>query len=350
MKISIVVPVYLSSNFLEKNYDNLRSQTYQNIEIIYVNDGSPDNSSEICKNFTNLDKRVRYFEQRNMGAASALNFGTAVASGDFIMYIDADDWIEQNTCELAIEVANINDADMVFWPNIKEYCKKSVHVSSFFKESRIFDKTQTEVLSRRMIGLVGKELGQPMSTDAFNAGWGKLYRADVIKRNKIEWTDTSLVGSSDVLFNAQLMPYIKRAYYLNVHLHHYNKNNPNSLTKTYNNSLKDKFEKLFGELDRVIDANYKNSDIYDSFKQALNNRIALSTINVGIGYASQGFSSDGYKHFQKLIREIIYKESYKKFTLGYLPLPYRIFFLCCKYQLELPAFALLVLMAKMRNK
>jgi glycosyltransferase EpsH len=280
MKISIIVPVYLSAEFLEKNFNNLINQSYQNLEIIYVNDGSPDSSAKICDEFTYRDKRVKVIHQMNAGAADAMNAGINIATGDYIMFLDADDWIELNTCELAINIAISKNIDMVFWLNIKEYLNKSIPVKSFFNKSKEFRIEEMSFLRRRMIGLVNTELSSPMQTDAFNAGWGKLYRSEVIKKSGIKWTDTNYVGSSDVLFNAQLMPYVKSAFYLDEYLHHYNRINPNSLTKTYNDTLRKKFSHLFREINNVIEVNYSKSKDYNLFLEALDNRIALSTINI----------------------------------------------------------------------
>ena len=349
-KISIIIPVYLSERYLIKNFNCLIGQSYFNMEIIYINDGSTDASGVICDEFARSDSRVKVIHQENGGAAKALNTGLDYATGDFIMFLDADDWIESNTCELAVNAAIKFKSDMIFWPNIKEYKDKSVQSSPFFYESKEFNNKGINFLRRRMIGLVREELANPMSTDAFNAGWGKLYRSAAIKVNNVRWQDTKYVGSSDVLFNAHLMPHIKSAYYLNIYLHHYNKNNPNSLTKNYGNTLQEKLSNLFKELKDIIDTNYKEIEEYNIYMEALNNRIALSTINIGMGFASNGMSSNGYKMFCQLITSSKYKNSYKKFPIRFCPFHYKLFFFTCKYQLKTFAYLLVYVMSKMRVK
>lgn len=348
MKISIIIPVYLSYNFLEKNFKNVSNQSYKNLEIIYINDGSPDNSQDLCLKFAKTDSRVKYIEQKNLGAAEALNTGIRNVTGDFIMFLDADDWIEENTCELAIEAAQKFDADMVFWPNIKEYKTKSVHYPSFFPDFRLFDENEISFLRRRMMGLLGEQLKEPLKTDAFNAGWGKLYKASVIKNSGVTWTDTKIVGSSDVLFNAQVMPFVQRAYYLDIHLHHYNRNNPNSLTKTYYNTLRTKFENLFQELNDVIIRHYKDDN--NDMQEALNNRIALSIINIGLGYSKNGLDLEGYRLFKDLIVSEPFRLSVKKLKIEYLPIHYKVFFILVKNEISSLAFLTMVLMNKLRDK
>jgi glycosyltransferase involved in cell wall biosynthesis len=343
--ISIIVPLYKSELFIDRLYNSLSTQTYSNLEIIFVNDGSPDNSGAICDEFAKRDKRVKVLHQENKGAAAAVGNGTEISSGDFIMFLDADDWIEQNTCELSIKIAQEFDVDMVFWLNIKEYASKSVYYKSFFERSKLFDENEINFLRRRMIGLIGEELKYPMTTDAFNAGWGKLYRADAIKDNNVKWTDTMKVGSSDVLFNTQLMPFIKRAYYLDKHLHHYYKVNPNSLTRTYNGTLYGKFQNLFKEIAIVIDENY--NDVL--FKDALNNRIALSTINISLSLSTNGFSKIAYMGIKEMLNSKLYQEAYRKMNTAFLPIPYKLFFLACRLNMPSMVLVLALIMQKIRN-
>lgn len=348
MKISIVVPVYLSEKFLNENYNNLSKQTYKNIEIIYVNDGSPDNSAAMLNEFARHDNRIKVVHQENAGAAEAVNVGIQNATGDFLMFLDADDWIEQNTCEVALKTILEQNVDMVFWLNTKEYAQKSEPVIPFYKNSKEFRDQEMISLRIRMMGLTREQLSRPTTTDAFIAAWAKIYRASIIKDSRLKWTDTKYVGSSDVLFNNQLMPLINSAYYLDAYMHHYNRNNPNSLTKTYNETLYQKFSNLFKELREVIEVNYANTIDYDMFLEALNSRIALSTINIGLGYVSKGMTIEGYKKFKKFITTDVYGKALAKFKTQYLPIHFRIFFVCCKYRLLIPAYFLLFLMHKLR--
>lgn len=348
-KISIIIPLYNSAPYLNKLNQSIIQQSHSNIELIYINDESPDNSLQLVEQFQRQDSRIRIINKKNEGQAAALNDGINISTGNYIMFIDADDWIELNTCELAINAAFAHNVDMVFWPNIKEYSSISIKYPSFFPSSREFHDEDLMLLRRRMMGLVNEELKYPMSTDAFNAGWGKLYKAEVIKSNRVSWTDTKLVGSSDVLFNAQLMPYINGAYYLDIHLHHYNKNNPNSLTKTYKNTLRNKFESLFKELNNVIQNNYFG-ETRNEFKQALNNRMALSTINISLGFVSNGINYSGYALFKNLIRSNPFSDSYKMLTIKFLPFHYRPFFLFCKLNFVLPAYIMVLIMSKLRQK
>ena len=98
--ISIIVPVYNVSEYLPRCLDSLINQTYKNIEIILVNDGSTDNSLEICKKYAEKDLRIKVIDKENGGISSARNTGIAEASGEWIGFVDSDDYIEPCTYEI----------------------------------------------------------------------------------------------------------------------------------------------------------------------------------------------------------------------------------------------------------
>ena len=124
VKISIVIPVYNTSKYLKQCIGSILNQTYKNLEIIIVNDGSKDNSLSIIKEFKNQDKRIIVVDKKNGGLSSARNAGIKIASGEYILNVDSDDWIEPNTCETLIKTAIDNDADIVIGNIYLEYKNK----------------------------------------------------------------------------------------------------------------------------------------------------------------------------------------------------------------------------------
>ena len=110
--VSIVVPVYNAEKYLEQCLNSIQNQTYKNFEVILVNDGSMDHSESICKGFVEGDSRFRYFLKSNGGASSARNFGLDHVRGDFITFIDADDWVDENHLEALINNIRENNSDM----------------------------------------------------------------------------------------------------------------------------------------------------------------------------------------------------------------------------------------------
>ena len=98
-KISIIVPVYNCEKYIGTCIESIQGQTYQNLEIILVNDGSKDGSGEICRSYVVHDARIQYIEQENQGVSAARNHGIKKATGTFVMFVDADDTITNDACE-----------------------------------------------------------------------------------------------------------------------------------------------------------------------------------------------------------------------------------------------------------
>lgn len=120
-KISIIIPVYNSEKYIEKCLNSIIHQTYKNLEIIVVNDGSSDNSLNIIKNYSKIDKRIKILNQKNEGVSSARNNALKIKTGEYVMFVDSDDWIELNTCEALINEIKKTKSDIVIYNLCKEY-------------------------------------------------------------------------------------------------------------------------------------------------------------------------------------------------------------------------------------
>ena len=114
-KVSVIVPVYNVKPYLERCIDSLISQSLKEIEIILVDDGSTDGSAAICDDYARRDERIVVIHKQNGGVSSARNVGIDFAKGDYIMFVDSDDWVEPEFCNLPYDVAKQNDADMVMF-------------------------------------------------------------------------------------------------------------------------------------------------------------------------------------------------------------------------------------------
>ena len=124
--ISIVVPIYNVEKYLRMCLDSIEQQTYSNIEVLLINDGSPDSSGEICQEYVARDSRFRYFEKGNGGLSDARNYGVARAKGKFLTFIDSDDWVEATYIEDMYQAALKNDSEIVI-SNYAQFDVKENH-------------------------------------------------------------------------------------------------------------------------------------------------------------------------------------------------------------------------------
>ena len=132
--ISIIIPVYNCKKYLSKCLESVIAQTYNNIEIICINDGSTDNSLEILKKYAQKDSRIIIINQENKKQGAARNRGLDIAKGEYIIFLDSDDWIDLNYCESLINTANKSNADVAISISTRDYTnkvKKHVDIKEF---------------------------------------------------------------------------------------------------------------------------------------------------------------------------------------------------------------------------
>ena len=121
--VSVIIPVYNVSRYLPQCFESVISQTYRNLEIIVIDDGSTDDSGSICDQYAEKDDRIHVIHTDNRGLASARNLGLENVSGKYILFIDSDDWIEPQTIETFIGAALKTEADIV----IARYCSEYMY-------------------------------------------------------------------------------------------------------------------------------------------------------------------------------------------------------------------------------
>lgn len=124
MKFSIIVPVYNVEAYLERCVESLINQTYNNIEIILVDDGSKDNSPKLCDDFVKKDSRIKVVHKENGGLSDARNVGLEIATGEYVLFVDSDDWLLLDACERFNEVLTVNLVDICIGCLINEDCSR----------------------------------------------------------------------------------------------------------------------------------------------------------------------------------------------------------------------------------
>lgn len=206
--ISIIVPIYKVENYLKSCLDSIVLQTYKNLEIILVDDGSPDKCPEICDEYAKIDSRIKVVHKKNGGLSDARNFGLSIASGNYIMFVDSDDAIEHDMCEILMGVAQKFNSDIV--------------MSAFKKVHKLECKNKKKTIKSNNILVVD---GRDEVFDLlFNnkiplimLAWGKLYKKDIFKN--IEFP----VGRihEDEFTIHKLLNNCRKFVYINIPLYHY---------------------------------------------------------------------------------------------------------------------------------
>lgn len=255
-KISIIIPVYNSEKYLRECLDSVLIQTYKNIEIIIVNDGSKDESLKICREYKIKDNRIRIIDKKNEGASIARNIGIESAVGEYILFVDADDWIEPNMCEIL--VSNIKDSysDIVFCNHIMEYNYKKRRVS-FDLNKRIIDKK--DIGYEVILSLIEEnDYNLKHERASFRSPWGKLFKLDIINNNKIRFNKDLTIGE-DFIFDLEYIKYCKSVFIEDSYLYHY-RINDESVSSKYKSDSWEIYKKLLITLQEYLKLSFKEEE------------------------------------------------------------------------------------------
>ena len=205
--ISIVIPVYNAEKYLEQCLNSIQNQTYKNFEVILVNDGSIDHSETICKEFVEVDTRFRYFLKVNGGASSARNFGLDHVTGDFITFIDADDWVDENHLEVLINNIKENNSDMAV-----SSIKKFDNVSSF--EFRVYSNQEKYLLNYNKLNREEFLVILPKlihASNSYKIAVSKLFKKELVSDVRF---DESIIYGEDLEFFFKLYVNINSISYV----------------------------------------------------------------------------------------------------------------------------------------
>lgn len=326
--VSIIVPVYNAEKFLSRCLASLVGQTYKNIEIVVVNDGSSDKSQDIINEFRMECNAIKAFLIKNSGAGEARNYAFKYITGELVMFVDADDWIDEDCVYKCVNYfKEYKDLECVIFPYIREFYGLS-RKNNMLGDKTVYFHGDGNILYRRLFGLVGKEKACPASLDDLNLSMCKMYYTKFMQ-NKFFPKRDDIVAGEDLWYNLKVFEHMNNILYTTDTYYHYNKENDKSVTKIYRKDDVDKFKNLFKFMENTIIKN----NLSDVYKEALNNRKVLSITN----YVRNIMNSDmGYKEkslglFEVLSRKDIIK-SFKSFDFKYLPLHWKLFFWLCKKQ------------------
>ncbi|KMK78306.1 hypothetical protein AB990_02435, partial [Alkalihalobacillus pseudalcaliphilus] len=198
--VSVIVPIFNSEKFLEKCINSVLKQSYNNLELIIVDDGSTDNSKSIVTNFAEVDSRIKYIYQDNMGPSYARNKGLDNALGQYIQFIDSDDFLEKNTTELL--VGNLDNSDLV----IAGY--ENVYVNENKENTKVIPENNCTINKSEFMTSFSYFLKEQL----FHYTWHKLYKRELLKN--VRFNNELNIGE-DLIFNIDYMDNVNKITFVN---------------------------------------------------------------------------------------------------------------------------------------
>lgn len=213
-KVSIIVPIYkVPEVFLRQCIESLINQTLNEIEIILVDDGSPDDCGKVCDEYAAKDNRIKVIHKENGGLAAARNTGLDNATGETLMFLDGDDYLVSNCCERVLNVIKQENVEVLMFDQYVNFPNSQETLYSFNdgRGSRRFSEEECKHLQLRVLDFNGN----------IAAAFKKLIRLDYLRKYNIRHIDDLKQGAEGFVFNIQLYEYLSSAYYLHEPLMHY---------------------------------------------------------------------------------------------------------------------------------
>ncbi len=235
--VSLILPVYNSEKYLIKVLKAIGDQTYGNYEVIVINDGSTDRSEQIIHEYIRNKPNFNYYRKKNEGPSECRNYGIKRAKGDYIVFVDSDDTVENEYIEKLITLAISSNLDIVTC-GYKEFSRYGITIQNDFWDGKYLISKQ-EFISKVFNGLGGTL-------------WGKIFKREIIEKEQI-YLNSNITVSEDLIFILQYVFYCKRFGTLEDTLYNYNRLNENSITSNmnFNNYLN------LIEVNKIIEINLK---------------------------------------------------------------------------------------------
>ena len=222
--VSVVVPVYNVEKYLDRCVQSIVNQTYENLEIILVDDGSTDNSASMCDNWAKADRRIKVIHKINSGLGMARNTGLDSVCGKYIFFFDSDDYVNIEIVEKCVTAAEKNNSEVVVYGLCDVYDNGKTSEKEIVADKTVYvgDEVKNEVLP----GMFTYSMGFGISS------CGKMYSLSKIKELNLKFKSEKEIISEDAYFILELFPHINNVSIIKESLYYYYKRS-NSLTHSY---------------------------------------------------------------------------------------------------------------------
>ena len=292
--VSIIVPIYNVEKYLERCLLSIKEQTYTNIEVIMVNDGSKDTSRVIAEKYQRMDSRFMLVDKENGGLSSGRNYGMQYINGEYVSFVDSDDFLENDYVETLLRNFN-NEIDIV----IGDYVIYNASNSRSYLHGPQYDIGDYATPAEKKKLMNALFSGQPVMSV-----WKNMYRVSFLKKNKLEFVSERLVYAEDKLFHVEAYTLARKVkiipdivfYHLVV---------PGSLSQGYRKNHFEMSKELYSRIKALLDNNY-DEKVIDDYCSKIPNIIGASMLNM----CKCGFC-EAKENMRNILEDSFVKESYK---------------------------------------
>ncbi len=261
-KVSVIVPIYQVEKYLDRSIQSIQNQELRDIQIILVDDGSTDRCPSICDEYAKEDDRILVIHKENGGLSSARNAGMCSACGDYVFFVDSDDWIEPETLRELVQKIEKTGADFVRfrpmtanWPGKQDGSLVDFGTEKCLKAGIYDRKMIEETILPRLFATPQLQLGVIVSA------WRSLYRRDFLISNNLFFKE-DIRYSEDTIFSANVVMNTNQFIYLDGARYYHYFYNPDSITKSYRDGRWENYKRLMAYFDQDF-SDFKDFDFHD---------------------------------------------------------------------------------------
>lgn len=316
--ISIVIPIYNQERYISECFDSILKQTYKNYEVIMINDGSTDKSKDICLSYAKYHKNFHYYEQINSGVSVARNLGIRYSCGEWIMFLDPDDLLNENILNRLTQ--EINDSVDIISCCCQVFDDKNdlLGINHFFEETSIFKNEYEKIELLKQLFNVQYRQPQKAYT-GIGVPWGKLYRREMLNYNDIVF-NPSLRRMQDNAFNMYAFLFSKSIIYIDEPLYKYRIEN---ISKYYNANYKPNLYENYLKLQEIRWSFLQEYNLIDNYelKNFFYEDAISQIIDIFNSYIFNRCNNDSYLQRKEKAINILnsdkahYKESIEKLSI-----------------------------------
>lgn len=255
-KISVIVPVYNAEKYLNRCIDSILNQTFKDFELILINDGSSDKSIEILNAYEKIDSRIKVINNENNGVSKTRNIGIGLATGEYIQFIDSDDFIDKNMFKETVEFLEVENADVIITGLFLDIESTNGIDTSIQTFENCISRNSKDIAKKLLTRLNGTYINSPVN---------KLYKRNIILENNI-LMDESINLGEDLIFNLAYLSYCDCVIFNDKCYYHYCMKNEENLTAKYRKDKLDLMEVLYNECKQFL----LNANLNEEYIKVLN--------------------------------------------------------------------------------
>lgn len=262
MKLSVIIPVYNTEKYLDRCVSSVVNQTLKEIEIILIDDESPDNCPQKCEDWSKKDKRIKVVHKKNGGLGFARNTGIEMANGEYVTFLDSDDYVSPEAYELAYKEAKAHQLEICYFQHCRFNDNGDIISKAALNEKEYFKGS--ERVNQFFLDMVGPKPCEKKDIKYSMSSCMGIFKLSLLKDNGVRFLSEKTVASEDLLFHMDLLPHVKAIGCLPNEFYYYYLN-PKSLTTSYSDTKRERLLRLINEVELRLKALFEKKQYKDHF-------------------------------------------------------------------------------------